>query len=120
MFQWDAVDNSPDLVSQNVLKTFERAIGHNRWTTRTELERVFCCWLYFHSRSKNILLALFRGGGRSPPSPPRWICHCVSIAFGPRHFCLTVLTISYVDSYRDVDSYVTILPSLPTWRICGP
>ena len=28
--------------------------------------------------------------------------------------CLTVLTISYVDSYRDIDSYVTILPSLPT------
>jgi len=28
--------------------------------------------------------------------------------------CLTVLTISYVDSYRDTDSYVTILPSLPT------
>jgi len=31
-----------------------------------------------------------------------------------RHFYLTVLTISYVDSYRDIDSYVTILPSLPT------
>jgi len=31
-----------------------------------------------------------------------------------RHFCLTVLIISYVDSYRDIDSYVTILPSLPT------
>ena len=25
-----------------------------------------------------------------------------------------VLTISYVESYRDIDSYVTILPSLPT------
>jgi len=35
-------------------------------------------------------------------------------------FCLTVLTISYVDSYRDIDSYVTILPSLPTQHICGP
>ena len=31
-----------------------------------------------------------------------------------RHFCLTVLIISYVDSYRDIDSYVTILSSLPT------
>jgi len=31
-----------------------------------------------------------------------------------RHFCLTVLIISYVDSYRDIDSYVTLLPSLPT------
>ena len=30
------------------------------------------------------------------------------------HFCSTVLIISYVDSYRDIDSYVTILPSLPT------
>jgi len=28
--------------------------------------------------------------------------------------CLTVLTISHVDSYRDIDSYVTILPSVPT------
>ena len=33
-----------------------------------------------------------------------------------RHFCLTVLKICYVrDSYRDIDSYVTILPSLPTY-----
>ena len=31
-----------------------------------------------------------------------------------RHFCLTVLTISYVDGCGDIDSYVTILPSLPT------
>jgi len=30
-----------------------------------------------------------------------------------RHFCLTVLIISQVDSYRDIDSCVTILPSLP-------
>jgi len=28
--------------------------------------------------------------------------------------CGTVLIISYVDSYRDIDSYVTVLPSLPT------
>jgi len=26
MFQWDAVDTSPDLAGQNVLKTFEMAI----------------------------------------------------------------------------------------------
>jgi len=31
-----------------------------------------------------------------------------------RRFCLTFLIISYVFSYRDIDSYVTILPSLPT------
>jgi len=36
--QWDAVDTSPDLKSQNVLKTFEMAIRNNRRTTRTELE----------------------------------------------------------------------------------
>ena len=38
MPQWDAVGTSPDLGHQNVLKTFEMAIRHNRRTTRTELE----------------------------------------------------------------------------------
>jgi len=38
-----------------------------------------------------------------------WWYHSIS-----RHFCLTVLIISYVDSYRDIDSYVIILPSLLT------
>ena len=53
MFHWDAVDTSPDLRGQNVLKTFEMmAILHNRRTTRTELERVFCRWTYFRLRSK--------------------------------------------------------------------
>ena len=35
---------------QNLLSTFEMAIRHNRWTTRTELERerVFCRWIYFN------------------------------------------------------------------------
>jgi len=47
MFQWDAVDTSPDLGGQNVLKTFEMAIRHYRRTTWTELERVFCCWIFF-------------------------------------------------------------------------
>ena len=48
-----------------------------------------------------------------------WHCHQVTSrrrlsedSWG--HSCLTVLTISYVDSYRDTDSYITILPSLPT------
>jgi len=40
MFQWDAVDTSPDLGGQNVLKTFEMATWRNRRTTRTELDRV--------------------------------------------------------------------------------
>ena len=33
-----------------------------------------------------------------------------------RHFCWTFLTVSYIDSYSDIDSYVTLLPSLPTYR----
>jgi len=37
----DAVDTSPYLGGQNVLKTFEMAIRHNRRTTRPELEREF-------------------------------------------------------------------------------
>ena len=37
MFQWDAVDTSPDLRAQNVVETFETAIRHNRRTTRTQL-----------------------------------------------------------------------------------
>ena len=50
-----------------------------------------------------------------------YLWHCVQVTSRRRlsediwrHFCLTVLTISYVDSYRDIDSYVTILPSLLT------
>jgi len=35
---WDADDTSPDLGGQNVLKTSEMAIRHNRRTARTELE----------------------------------------------------------------------------------
>ena len=50
----DAVDTSHDLGGQNVLKTSEAAIRHNRRPTRTELESVFCRWIYFHLRS-NIL-----------------------------------------------------------------
>ena len=63
MFQWDFVDTSPDLAGQNVRKTFEMAGRHSRRTTRTELERVFRRWIYFHSRSKKYFLALLRGWG---------------------------------------------------------
>ena len=35
---WGAVDTSPDLGGQNVLKTIEMAIRHNRRPTRRELE----------------------------------------------------------------------------------
>jgi len=61
MFQWDAVDTGPDSGGQNVLKTFEMAIRHNRRTTRTELEIIFCRRIYFHLRSKIFFLALLRG-----------------------------------------------------------
>ena len=69
MFQWDAVDTNPDLVGQNVLKTFKMAIQHNRRTTRTELERVLCRWIYSHLRLKIFPGPLAAVRGRSPPSP---------------------------------------------------
>ena len=37
MFQWDAVDTVPDLGGQNVLKTFEMAIRHNKQGLRVGL-----------------------------------------------------------------------------------
>jgi len=64
MFQWNA-----DLGGQNVLTTLEMAIRHNRRTTRTELERVFCRWIYFHLRSK-ILSGPLTGGGAIAPIVP--------------------------------------------------
>ena len=73
MFQWDAIDTSSYLGGQDVLKTSEIAIRHNRRTTRTELERVFCRWIYFHLRLKIIFLALIREGEAialiAPPHP---------------------------------------------------
>jgi len=72
VFQWDASDATFDLGGQNVLRTFEMAIRHYRRTTRTglqrESERVFCRRIYFHLRSKNIVVALLRW--RSPHAPP--------------------------------------------------
>ena len=41
---------------------------YNRRTTRTELESVFCIWMYFHLRSKIFFWPSYRGW--SPPSPP--------------------------------------------------
>jgi len=62
MFQWDAVDTSPGLGGQNVFKTFEMAIRHNRWTTRTELERVSVPGFIFSYVQKDLWLSY--GGGR--------------------------------------------------------
>jgi len=61
MFQWDAVDTSLDWGGgQNVLKTFEIAIQHNRRTTRTELQRLIFTYL------QNIFLPSYGGGGDRP------------------------------------------------------
>jgi len=68
MFQWDAVDTSPDLAGRNVLETSEMVIPHDGQTTRTELERVFHRWIYFDLLSKNIFLALWWGA--IAPIPP--------------------------------------------------
>jgi len=37
------------------------AIWHKSHTTYTELERIFCHWIYFHLCSKNIFMAVLRG-----------------------------------------------------------
>ena len=42
------------------------AIRHNRWKTQTELERVFCRWIYFHLRSKIYFWPSYWGGGDCP------------------------------------------------------
>ena len=42
-------------------------IGHKRRTTRTELERVFCRWIYFHLSTKICLWPSWRGGGSMEP-----------------------------------------------------
>ena len=71
MFQWDAVNTSPDLGGQNVLKTFEMAIHHNRLMTRTELETGFCRWIYFHLCSKIFF------GPLAFPYASATVCHCI-------------------------------------------
>jgi len=71
IFQWDAVDASPDLGGQNVLKTFEMAIPRKRRTTRVTngiRESFLSLDLFFRVCSK-IFFWYSRGWGRSPPSP---------------------------------------------------
>jgi len=71
MFQWDAVDTSPDLAGQNVLKTSEMAIPHDGQTTRTELERVFHRWIYFDLLSQIFFWPSYGGRvGGNRPHPP--------------------------------------------------
>ena len=66
MFQRDAVDTVPDLGDQNVLKTSETAIGHNRQTTRTELE--FSVAGFIFTYVQNIFLVVL-GGGEGDRAP---------------------------------------------------
>jgi len=75
MFQWDAVDTSPDLGGKNVLDTLQMAIRHNRRTTRTELEREFSVTGFIFT-FKNILPALLRGGWAIDLiAPSLWMRH---------------------------------------------
>jgi len=60
MFQWDAVDTSPDLGGRNVLKTFEIAIRHS-----TNGIGEFCVPTF-----KNIFIVRLRGPPLSLMDPP--------------------------------------------------
>jgi len=53
--------------------TFENIFSGFLTTEGSELERVFCRWIYFHLRSKIFFWPSY-GGGRSPPSPPHGSC----------------------------------------------
>ena len=66
MFWWDDVDTSPDLGGHTVLKAFKMAIfGHNRQTTWTELERVFCRWFYYQFHSKIFFWSYWPGSTKT-------------------------------------------------------
>ena len=68
MFQWDAVDTNPDLEGQNVIKSFEMAIRHNRRTTRTELQSFFVAGFILTDVPK--YFSGFLMGGASAPIVP--------------------------------------------------
>jgi len=67
MFQWDAVDTSPDLGSRHILKTFEMAIRHIRRTTRTELE--FSVAGFIFTYVQKYFPGSLRGGAIAPTVP---------------------------------------------------
>jgi len=66
MFQWDAVDTSPDLGGHSVVEPFEMAVRHNRRTTRTEIEFSLAGFIFTYVQ--DILWLSYRGA--SPPLPP--------------------------------------------------
>jgi len=80
---------SPDLGSQNVLKTYKTAISHNRRTTRTILERFFCRWIYFYLGSK-IFLSLTRVGAIAPIDCPPMDPPVIKDRYGSFHLWMNV------------------------------
>jgi len=76
-----------------------------RRMTWTELERVFCHWIYFHFRSKYISWPSY--GGRSPPSPPPpWIRHWVGFQSEQVVYMLTTSCCQVYSRLRLCGSYV--------------
>jgi len=75
-----------------------------------------CCLFRSHGQptATGVLLSVDQSRGTVYP----WYCVQVTsrrrVSAFRRHFCLTLLTISYVDSYRDINSYFNMLSSLPT------
>jgi len=67
IFQWDVVDRptSPDSGDQNVLKTFEMAIRHNRLTTRMEIE--FSVAGFIFTYVQKCFCPLMGAGAIAPP-----------------------------------------------------
>jgi len=79
MFQWNAVDTSPDLARGGVKMAWKLSKWLFDIRDNTDGIRVFCRNIYLHLRSI-IFSALLRG--RSPPSPPLlppWTLHCFSV-----------------------------------------
>ena len=85
MFQWDAVDTNPDLEGQNVIKSFEMAIRHNRRTTRTELQSFFVAGFILTDVLK-YFSGFLMGGASAPIRAPRplRIRHWLQQASDPR------------------------------------
>jgi len=102
MFQWDTVDTSPDLVGQNVLKTFEMAIRHNRWKTRMELESVFCRWTYCHLCSKIFFWPSYRGNRPHCPCPQWILCHNLLDGCRLKQYIQCSEAVSYTTGIKDI------------------
>jgi len=87
MFQWDVIDTSPDLGCQNVLKTFEMAIWHNRRTTRTELE--FSVAGFIFAYVPKYFSGPVTGGDRPDPcmDPPLRVIIWNLLPHSRRHAC---------------------------------